>query len=153
MAEITPRSPAALVQVTAWPGTAATVEHRIALLPATRLPVGPGRWLLASDQPLDFDLPAELGTVTDLTDARVILHLAGEDVVHVLRQGVGFDLDPRRFGSGASAQTSIHGMPVLVHRRDLATFDLYVSSSFAASLEAWLREAAGLPAHEAAPSG
>lgn len=144
MAEISSRTPAMLLQVTTWPDKIAALEEALRAWPGQRLPLAPGRWLLvAEERAAEPALDPLAGTVTDLSDARAVFRIEGEDTVDILSKGVGFDLDPRQFAPGAAGQTLIHGMSVLVHRRADAVFDLYVSASFAELFEAWLGDAAG----------
>jgi sarcosine oxidase subunit gamma len=83
--------------------------------------------------------------ITDVSDGRVALRLAGPNARDVLAKGCPLDLHPRVFRAGCCAQGLLAKAPVLIHLLDDAprgpTFDLYVARSFAHYLWAWLEDA------------
>jgi sarcosine oxidase subunit gamma len=120
----------------------------------TALWLGPDAWLLTCP-PGDFaaltgSLRAALADVhaaiTDVSDGRVALRLAGPNARDVLAKGCPLDLHPRAFATGSCAQSLLAKASVLIHLpNDDAqrgpTFDLYVARSFAHYLFAWLEDA------------
>jgi methylglutamate dehydrogenase subunit D len=130
--------PGSLLQVAAWPDTLATVEAVIAELLGLGVPplgtavadpnltiaaTAPGRFLIAGIAPdlaprLEAALPSEL-----------------------LAKGVALDLHPAAFPPGRVAQTAIHHIDVLLHRRAAESFDLWVLRGFAEALAEWLVDA------------
>jgi len=60
----------------------------------------------------------------------------------LLDKGCSLDLHPRIFPVGSCAQTALAHVGVLLHRRDIATFELYCARSYAQHLWHWLTEAA-----------
>jgi sarcosine oxidase subunit gamma len=115
--------------------------------------LGPDEWLLtcpARDVAgLVGALRAALADVhvaiTDLTEGRVALRVAGPSAREVLAKGTPLDLHPRAFPPGACAGTLLAKAMVLIHL--LAdpgpgpSFDLYVGRSFAHYLWMWLEDA------------
>ena len=103
---------------------------------------GRGQWLLM--QPHDArtatDLAqtlAGLASLTDQSDARVHLRLAGPDVRNALAKLVMLDLHPAGFPVGAAAMTVLAHMPVHIWRLpdgDSATFVVAGPQSYATSL-------------------
>jgi sarcosine oxidase subunit gamma len=58
--------------------------------------------------------------------------------VAILQGSVLVDLETGAFPSGRVAQTPIHHVGVLLHRRSETEFELWVPRSFALSLAEWL---------------
>ena len=66
---------------------------------------------------------------------------SGPAATKVLRKGLTLDLDPGTFPERAVAQTAIHHIGTLVHRREAEVFDLFVFRGFALSFWEWLTDA------------
>lgn len=150
-----------ILQVQAWPETGETVRRVIGELLGIEAPAigrastGPGitvaaiahgRYLIsghADDLPQKFEaaLPSSEGAVSDVSHGRVILKLEGEAAATVLATSVALDLDLSVFPSGRVAQTMIHHIDVVIHRRAEMHFELWVLRSFAESLAEWLLDA------------
>jgi sarcosine oxidase, subunit gamma len=120
----------------------------------TALWLGPDAWLLTC--PPDAvavrigDLRVALADVhaaiTDVSDGRVALRLAGPNARDVLAKGCPLDLHPRAFATGSCAQSLLAKASVLLHLVDEdlrygPSFDVYVARSFAHYLFAWLEDA------------
>lgn len=154
-------TPASIIQVQAWPDSLPTVQTVLSEFlgmapPAIGSAVGgdgaimaaiaPGRFLLSSDagdlaERLAAALTASDGAVTDLSHGRTVLRLEGAEAVGVLSACVAIDLDSALFPLQRVAQTAIHHIDVLVHRRSETSFDLWVLRSFAEALAEWLLDA------------
>ncbi len=150
--------PGSILQIQAWPETAVTVRRVIAELLGTETPplgqasagrgvtvaaIAHGRYLLAGDasdlvQKFEAALPSADAAVSDISHGRVILRLEGEAAAEVLSTSVALDLDLSEFPAGRVAQTMIHHVDVLIHRRTETHFELWVLRSFAESLAEWL---------------
>jgi sarcosine oxidase subunit gamma len=119
----------------------------------TALWLGPDAWLLAC--PPD-KVAAQVGAlrkaladvhaaITDVSDGRVALRLAGPNARDVLAKGCPLDLHPRALAPDCCAQSLLAKASVLIHLLDDAqrgpTFDLYVGRSFAHYLWTWLDDA------------
>jgi sarcosine oxidase subunit gamma len=116
--------------------------------------LGPDAWLLtcppgalaAHTGSLRKALSDIHAAITDVSDGRVALRLAGPSARDVLAKGCPLDLHPRAFASGSCAQSLLAKASVLIHLLDDEaqrgpTFDLYVARSFAHYLFAWLEDA------------
>lgn len=102
--------------------------------------LGPGWWLLdvAADQPVN----PRLSTV-DVSAGYAVLELTGPHARTVLRHGCSIDLHPRVFGPGSAARTMLaKAQVVLAQTDDAPTYRLWVRTSFARYLAAWLVDAA-----------
>ena len=154
--------PATVLQVGAWPQTRGAVESTLASFLGFSVPqafgmssgdeattvmtLGPGRYMIVSSdaglrEGLKEQLDAEMAVITDLGHARTVLRISGPAATKVLRKGLTLDLDPGVFPERAVAQTAIHHIGSLVHRRDAETFDLFVFRGFALSFWEWLTDA------------
>ena len=106
--------------------------------------LGPDEWLLvgAAPTPIDERLPIEHGLLTDVSHGRAGWRISGPRALDLLAKGCSLDLHTRIFPVGSCAQTALAHVGVLLHRRDIATFDLYCARSYAQHLWHWLTEAA-----------
>lgn len=152
------RRPGAIVEIATWSEAAANLATaagvpelprpgKLAAAPGRLLAsLAPGRWLALGQEAglvarLETAVPAEQGSVTDITHARAGLRLSGAAAQPLLQKGLSFDLDPAAFAPMSIAQSGIHHMGVTVLRLAPVTFDLFVMSSLAGSLWDWVREA------------
>ena len=116
--------------------------------------LGPDAWLLTLPPGQVASLIGSLrgaladvhAAITDVSDGRVALRLAGPSARDVLAKGCPLDLHPRAFATGSCAQSLLAKTSVLLHLLDDdaqrgTTFDLYVGRSFAHYLWAWLDDA------------
>jgi sarcosine oxidase, subunit gamma len=121
----------------------------------TALWCGPDQWLITcpyGDVTLFMTSLAEAldgvhAALTDLSDGRVAIRLAGPSARDVLAKGCPLDLHPRAFSSGRAAGSLLAKADVLIHLLEDEpgrgpVFDLYVARSFAPYLWAWLEDAA-----------
>ncbi len=120
----------------------------------TALWQGPDQWLLicpADDVAFFINTlrQATAGShaaLTDVSDGRIALRLAGPSARDLLAKGCPLDLHPRRFQPGQCAQSLLAKAAVLCHlcaddAQQGPTFDLYVARSFADYLWTWLEDA------------
>lgn len=102
---------------------------------------GAGRWLLRAPQ-ADWSPGAIDGCVaTDLSDSRRLFRLAGAGAGNYLSQSCPLDLDPAAMPPGSCAMTQFDRFTVLLHRRELQVFDLYVERSYALALPGGVADA------------
>lgn len=113
------------IDVTADPNTVATGPGDLRVLW-----FGAGRWLIHAPVPgwvLD-EIPA--CAVTDMSDSRRVFRWRGEDVVRRLAQSCPLDLRESSMPVGTSALTQFDRFSILLYRRDMNEFDLYVERSY-----------------------
>ena len=113
--------------------------------------LGPDEWLVVAPPGAETKLLKALraalaearGAVTDVSEGRTVLRVAGTRARDVLAKGCPVDLHPRAFGPGRCAQTRMAKALVIVHQLDEGpTFDLFVERSFSDYLWHWLEDAA-----------
>jgi sarcosine oxidase, subunit gamma len=106
--------------------------------------LGPDEWLVITDRPIEEVREAFKGihsAVVDVTSSRVELEVAGPDAEETLSKAATLDFALRSFPVGACAQTNIARTQGIVRRTAPDRFVIYVRTSFAGYLEAWLRDA------------
>jgi sarcosine oxidase, subunit gamma len=120
----------------------------------TALWQGPDQWLLtcpADDvaffiNTLRQALAGSHTALTEVTDGRIALSLAGPSARDLLAKGCPLDLHPRSFKPGQCAQSLLAKASILLQLRADdpeagPTFDLYIARSFAPYLWSWLEDA------------
>jgi heterotetrameric sarcosine oxidase gamma subunit len=139
-----------LFQVCAWPVTQQEVSAIVGQLsPEAALDIAPGRYLLESNKDtkdkllsqLQEQIPATIGSVTDLSDARTCFRVSGDAAALLMAKGLPLDMHSSAFPVGRVIQGAIHEIAVVVRRVEETVFDLYVYHSFAESLSHWLVQA------------
>ena len=146
------RQPGSFVQVQSWPDTvakASKVVDKQAGEGVTIMPVGPGRWQIESDaagleETIRKAMKPDVGAVTGLTHARIIITASGPKVDWVLASGIALDFASMDVGD--VALTAHHGIPITLRRLpDLPNgdraYDLAVFSSYARDFWGWLERA------------
>jgi sarcosine oxidase subunit gamma len=108
--------------------------------------LGSGRYLIESSSPtLQADLkkaiPADIGSVTDLSSARTVLTATSADMEKVLSKGIAIDFHRQAFPAGTVAETNIHQMPVMIVRLADNQFRIFTYSTYAVSTLHWLETA------------
>jgi sarcosine oxidase, subunit gamma len=81
------------------------------------------------------------GAVVDVSAHRTLLELRGPAVRDLLSRGCSLDLHPRAFPADACAQTMLARADVILFQPGAEAFGVFVRSSFANYLVAWLRDA------------
>ncbi|MGI9409350.1 MAG: sarcosine oxidase subunit gamma [Hyphomicrobiaceae bacterium] len=70
----------------------------------------------------------------DLTHARAVIRIEGDGAEDLFARLATIDFRSPRFAPGRFSQSGIHHTGVLIHRLTTTRFEIYVPSSFAASL-------------------
>lgn len=116
----------------------------------TALWLGPDEWLIVGPPGREGDLVERLreelanqhAAVTDVSEARTVIAIAGPCARDLLAKGTSLDLHPRVFGSGRCAQSGMAGAAMILHQADdRPAFELYILNSFADYLWTWLERA------------
>ena len=98
---------------------------------------GPEEFLLVSEQNLDMvkilrqKIPADVGSVTDLSHARCLISIEGNQCRATLSKLFPLDLRDAAFPLDQVRLTGHHHVPCLLHRRERERFDLYVFTTYA----------------------
>jgi len=112
--------------------------------------LGPSEWLLVGPAGREADLGPSLtqalagrhAGVTDVSEARTAIRVAGPRARALLAKGCPLDFHPRTFKAGACAQSGLAGANVTIELvDDRPTFEIGVLDSFADHLWRWLERA------------
>lgn len=106
--------------------------------------LGPDEWLLigAEAAPLRAALAGIHSAVVDVTSSRKALVVSGSRAEEILSKAATLDFTLRAFPVGSCAQTNIARTQGIIHRVGAEEFVIYVRTSFAPYLRAWLDDAA-----------
>ena len=112
---------------------------------------GPNDWLIVTPPGAEAEtadalrvaLAGQHVALTDVSEGRTVIALAGRHARDVLAKGCPIDVHPRVFEPGRCAQSTYGKANVLVHQTsDAPAYDVYVERSFADYLWACLEDAA-----------
>lgn len=111
---------------------------------------GPGCWLAVTEgrdgtsleELLRHDL-SNLASISDQSDGRAVVRIAGGRARDVLAKGVPVDLNPRVFTAGDAAVTTVGHIAVHLWQLDeTPTYEFAVFRSYAAAFWRWLVDSA-----------
>ena len=105
----------------------------------TALSVGPDAAYLLSEAPNLFDrlhgaVPSDMGTITDLSHARVHLALTGPRAGWILSKGIRCDLSDAAMPIGTSIQTQFDSIAVTLHRTGSDAWNILAYRSLGRSI-------------------
>ncbi len=117
----------------------------------TALWLGPDEWLVVgppgSEGKIAVDLRAALAgqhaAITNVSEGRTVIGLAGRHARDVLMKGCPLDVHPREFKTGDCAQSALAKAIIILHQTsDAPAYDIYCERSMADYLWSWLEDAA-----------
>ena len=74
----------------------------------------------------------------DITHSRQTLTLTGADAAETMSRAASLDFSPQAFPPDTFAQTSIHGIGVLIRRKDSQTFNIFTPRSWSQSIREFI---------------
>ena len=83
-----------------------------------------------------------LGAVTDVTDQFVMINLKGNKIYELFQRGSPFNFNNFQNKKGATTQTILGKIDIIVHNHDKNTVNLFVRRSFSEHLFSWMNDAA-----------
>ena len=122
----------------------------------TALWLSPDEWMIFSNDTMNKDLndyetekllqnnisKINLGAVTDVTDQFVMINLKGNKIYELFQTGSPFNFNNFKNKKGATAQTILGKIDIIVHNHDKNTVNLFVRRSFSEHLFSWMNDAA-----------
>jgi sarcosine oxidase subunit gamma len=101
-------------------------------------------WILAASETAAPTAEAmkPWGSSLSLTQGRRRYRLSGPRCVAVLAKAIALDIQGSGLPPGRAAQIQLHRVPVLLHRLEMESIDLFVPRSFSESIEDWIADAA-----------
>lgn len=100
--------------------------------------LGPDEWLVVTGKALT----APSLVLVEVTASRQAIDVSGPDAEEVMSRAATLDFHVKSFRVGTCAQTNLARTQGLIHRLGAQHFRIYVRTSFARYLRAWLRDAA-----------
>ena len=82
------------------------------------------------------------GSVTDVTDQFVMINLNGTKIFELFSFGSPFDFSQFKEKKGATTQTIINHIDVIIHHKDTNNVNLFVRRSFSEHLWSWINDCA-----------
>jgi sarcosine oxidase subunit gamma len=113
--------------------------------------LGPDEWLVLGPGGGEREIAARLrsafgdihAAVTDVSEARTTIAIAGPRARELLAKGTSIDLHPREFAPGRCVQTGFAGANIILRQTDDGpSFEMLVLDSFADHVWSWLEGAA-----------
>ena len=122
----------------------------------TALWLSPDEWMIFSNDIMNKDLndyetekllqnnisKINLGAVTDVTDQFVMINLKGNKIYELFQSGSPFNFNNFQNKKGATTQTILGKIDIIVHNEDKNTVNLFVRRSFSEHLFSWMNDAA-----------
>ena len=122
----------------------------------TALWLSPDEWMIFSNDIMNKDLndyeiekllqnnisQINLGAVTDVTDQFVMINLKGNKIYELFQSGSPFNFNNFQNKKGATTQTILGKIDIIVHNQDKNTVNLFVRRSFSEHLFSWMNDAA-----------
>ena len=122
----------------------------------TALWLSPDEWTIFSNDTMNKDLndyetekllqnnisKINLGAVTDVTDQFVMINLKGNKIYELFQSGSPFNFNNFKNKKGATTQTILGKIDIIVHNQDKNTVNLFVRRSFSQHLFSWMNDAA-----------
>ena len=122
----------------------------------TALWLSPDEWMIFSNYKMNKDLneyeterllqnnisKINIGAVTDVTDQFVMINLKGNKIYDLFQSGSPFNFNNFQNKKGATTQTILGKIDIIVHNHDKNTVNLFVRRSFSEHLFSWMNDAA-----------
>jgi len=83
-----------------------------------------------------------IGSISDVTDQYVMINLKGKKIFELLSSGCPFNFNEFKKKKGASTQTILNHIDVIIHHKTINSINLFVRRSFSEHLWSWMNDAA-----------
>ena len=107
-------------------------NHKIALNDANNL----------EDKLFNEISKVKLGSVTNVTDHWIMINIKGNKVFELLSAGCPYNFNNFENSKGATTQTLLNHVDVIIHNKNINDLNLFVRRSFANYLLLWINDAA-----------
>ena len=122
----------------------------------TALWLSPDEWMIFSNDIVNKDLndyetekllqnnisKVNLGAVIDVTDQFVMIHLKGNKIYDLFQCGSPFNFNNFKNKIGATTQTILGKIDIILHNQEKNAVNLFVRRSFSQHLFSWMNDAA-----------
>ena len=122
----------------------------------TAIWLSPDEWMIVSNELINKDTnkyelyeilfnsisKTNLGAVIDVTDQFVQLELKGKNIYEIFSAGCPFNFNEFKEKIGATTQTVLNHIDVILHHKEENVVNLFVRRSFAEHLWSWIEDSA-----------
>ena len=84
----------------------------------------------------------KIGSVTNVTDHWIMINISGNNVFELLSAGCPFNFNAFMGSKGATTQTLLNHVDVIIHNKNINDLNLFVRRSFSNHLWSWINDAA-----------
>ena len=84
----------------------------------------------------------KLGSVTNVTDHWIVINIKGDKVYELLSAGCPFNFNNFKNAKGATTQTLLNQVDVIIHNKNINDLNLFVRRSFSNHLWSWINDSA-----------
>tara|TARA_B100000287_G_scaffold9170_1_gene8999 strand:- start:32 stop:592 length:561 start_codon:yes stop_codon:yes gene_type:complete len=84
----------------------------------------------------------KLGSVTNVTDHLVMINIRGNKVFELLSTGCPFNFNDFMNSKGATTQTLLNHVDIIIHNKNVNDLNLFVRRSFSNHLWSWINDSA-----------
>ena len=122
----------------------------------TAIWLSPDEWMIVSNELINKDTnkyelyeilfnsisKTNLGAVIDVTDQFIQLELKGKNIYEIFSAGCPFNFNEFKEKIGATTQTVLNHIDVILHHKEENVVNLFVRRSFAEHLWSWIEDSA-----------
>ena len=122
----------------------------------TAIWLSPDEWMIVSNELVNKDTnkyelyeilfnsisKTNLGAVIDVTDQFIQLELKGKNIYEIFSAGCPFNFNEFKEKIGATTQTVLNHIDVILHHKEENVVNLFVRRSFAEHLWSWIEDSA-----------
>ena len=84
----------------------------------------------------------KIGSVTNVTDHWIMINISGNNVFELLSAGCPFNFNAFMNSKGATTQTLLNHVDVIIHNKNINDLNLFVRRSFSNHLWSWINDSA-----------
>ena len=122
----------------------------------TSIWLSPDEWMIISNDKMEKDInqyelqenlynaisKTNLGAVTNVTDQFVMLEIKGQNIYELFSSGCPFNFNEFREKKGATVQTLLNNIDVIIQNKEENSVNLFVRRSFSEHLFSWMNDSA-----------
>ena len=122
----------------------------------TSIWLSPDEWMIISNDKMEKDInkyelqenlynalsKTNLGAVTNVTDQFVMMEIKGQNIYELFSSGSPFNFNEFREKKGATVQTLLNNIDVIIQNKEENSVNLFVRRSFSEHLFSWMNDSA-----------
>jgi sarcosine oxidase, subunit gamma len=122
----------------------------------TSIWLSPDEWMIISNDKIEKDTnkyaleeclynsisKTNLGAIVDVSDQFVMLELEGKKIYELFASGSPFNFNEFKEKKGATTQTLLNNIDIIIHNKGENLVNLFVKRSFSEHLNSWINDSA-----------